>query len=376
MNTVQETVDLLVIGAGQAGLALSYHLRQTRLRFQLVERHARVGESWRRRYDSLVLFTPRAYSALPGLPVPGDPWEYPTKDEIADYLEHYATHFALPVALGHGIGRLTQAEGGFRATTDDGSHVVARAVVIASGAFQRPAVPPLAARLAADVQQWTPQTYRNPGQLQKGPVLVVGDGATGRQIALELVAGRSVYLATGRPRRPMPERVLGRDLFWWLDQLGILHAPRESAIGRYLRESDNFPGNSLSLDNLRRQGVMVAGRLVEADGQRVRFADGLTASVAAVVWATGYWDESEWVAIPAAKDGAGRFVESAGVSPVRGLYFIGRSWQRNRGSALLTGVGEDARLLVPEIVRYLAGRPRAAGPFSTPATAEPVSLAG
>jgi putative flavoprotein involved in K+ transport len=259
---------------------------------------------------------------------------------------------------------------------DDGSRVVARAVVIASGAFQSPAVPPLAARFAADVQQWTAQTYRKPGQLDTGPVLVVGDGATGRQIALELVAGRPVYLATGRPRRAMPERLLGRNLFWWLDRLGILRAPRDSAVGRYLRESDNFPGKSLSLDNLRRQGAMVASRLVEADDQRVRFADGLTASVAAVVWATGYRDESEWVAIPAVKDGAGRFVERAGVSPLPGLYFIGRGWQRNRGSALLTGVGDDARLLVPEIVRFLAGRPRAARAFSTPPATEPASLAG
>jgi len=206
MGTVQETVDLLIIGAGQAGLALGYHLRQTGLRFRLVERQARIGEGWRRRYDSLVLFTPRAYSALPGLPVPGNAWGYPTKDEIADYLEQYAAHFALPVALGNGIRWLEQAEGGFQATMDGGGRVVARAVVIASGAFQAPAVPSLATRFAADVQQWTAETYRNPGQLQKGPVLVVGDGATGRQIALELVAGRSTWRRGGRagPCRARP----------------------------------------------------------------------------------------------------------------------------------------------------------------------------
>jgi cation diffusion facilitator CzcD-associated flavoprotein CzcO len=189
MATHNSTLDILVVGVGQAGLALGYHLKATPLRFQLVEGHPRIGDSWRQRYDSLVLFTPRAYSALPGLAVPGDLEGYPTRDEIADYLESYARHFALPV-------------------------------------------------------------------------LVVGDGASGRQMARELAATHQVLLSTGRPRRVSPERILGKSVFWWMDKLGIARASRESAIGEYLMKADSFPGKALGLKRLERQGVTVVCSLL------------------------------------------------------------------------------------------------------------------
>ncbi|HZC84668.1 MAG TPA: NAD(P)-binding domain-containing protein, partial [Rubrobacter sp.] len=140
MTVPARTLDVLVIGGGQAGLAMGSGLKETPLSFRIVERHPRVGDSWRKRYASLVLFTPRAYSALPGLVVPGDPEGYPTKDEMADYLQAYAERFELPVALGTGIGRLERADGGFRATTEAGEPIDSRAVVLATGAFQRPAI--------------------------------------------------------------------------------------------------------------------------------------------------------------------------------------------------------------------------------------------
>src|SRR5947199_7871374 len=165
------TMDVLIIGAGQAGLALGYHLRQTPLRFQLVERHDHIGDSWRARYDALVLFTPRAYSALPGLALSGDPDGYAGKDEVAAYLEAYARHFDLPVLLGTGIQSLACHNGGFRATTQDGAPIEARAVVLATGAFQTPAIPRPAAGLSADVRQFTVETYRNAAQLPPGTTL-------------------------------------------------------------------------------------------------------------------------------------------------------------------------------------------------------------
>ena len=359
MARLAHPLDVLVVGAGQAGLALGYQLRTTPLRFRLVERHARVGDSWRRRYDSLVLFTPRAYSALPGLPVPGDPEGYPTKDEIADYLERYAAHFALPVETGTGIGRLEQIDGGFRARTDAGEVIEARAVVLATGAFQRPAIPAIAQGLSPEVLQLTPESYKNPAQVPSGRVVVVGDGATGRQIAVELAATHEVLLSTGRPRRVSPERVLGRSVFWWLDKLGVLRASRESRVGRYLMNRDPFPGKALELKLLLGRGIRVVGRLSQVDGRRVSFAGGETAEVAAVVWATGYRDDGEWVAIPESKDAQGGFIHRRGVSPVPGLYFIGRSWQWTRGSALLTGVGDDASSLLGHIAGQLDGRPAA-----------------
>jgi putative flavoprotein involved in K+ transport len=342
-------LDVLVIGGGQAGLAMGYHLKDTPFRYRIAERHARVGDSWRKRYASLVLFTPRSYSALPGLAVPGDPEGYPTKDEMADYLEAYAKRFELPMALESGIRRLERLDGGFRATTEAGEPIDSRAVVLATGAFQRPAIPPISKGLSDEVTQLAPEDYRTPGQLAAGRVLVVGDGATGRQIALELTENHEVLLAAGRPRRVSPDRILGRSVFWWMDKLGVLRASRESRIGNYLMEADPFPGKRLELDELRQRGVGVVGRVTQAEGKKVSFADGKAAEVDAVVWATGYRDDVDWVAIPEAKDAQGNFLHYRGVSPLPYLCFVGRSWQWTRGSALFAGVGEDAAYLTDHL---------------------------
>src|SRR5215217_2182642 len=348
--------DVLIIGGGQAGLAMGHRLKETPFRYRIVERHPRVGDSWRNRYASLVLFTPRSYSALPGLAVPGDPEGYPTKDEMADYLEAYAERFELPVAPGTGIVRLERVDVGFRATTEAGEPIDSRAVVLATGAFQRPAIPPISKRLSAEVDQLAPEDYRAPDQLSPGRVLVVGDGATGRQIALELTANHEVLLAAGRPRRVSPDRILGRSVFWWMDKLGILRASRESRIGRFLMKADPFPGKRLELDKLQQRGVEVVGRVAQAEGKKVSFADGKAAEVNAVVWATGYRDDTGWVAIPEVKDARGNYLHYRGISPLPSLCFVGRSWQWSRGSALFAGVGEDAAYLAEHIVGHLEYR--------------------
>ena len=353
---VGRNLDVLVIGGGQAGLAMGYHLKRLGHRFQIVERNARVGDSWRNRHDSLALFTPRAYSALPGLPLEGVPDGYPTKDEAADYLERYTRHFDLPVSTETGIRSLTQVNGGFRARTDAGEIIDAGAVVLATGAFQRPAIPAVSRQLSPDVMQSTPESYKRPSQIPPGRILVVGDGATGRQVAAELAATREVLLATGRPRRVSPQRILGRSVFWWMDRLGILKSSRETRVGRCLMNADPFPGKDLSLRRLRRRGVRVVGRLLEADGKDVGFASGETAEVDAVIWATGYRDDSRWVAIPEVKDGHGGVMHRRGVAAVPGVYFVGRSWQWTRGSALLHGVGDDAAHVARRIAERLPRR--------------------
>nr|MDQ5817426.1 FAD-dependent oxidoreductase [Actinomycetota bacterium] len=245
---------------------------------------------------------------------------------------------------------------GFRARTDASEIIDARAVVLATGAFQRPSIPAISRQLSPDVLQLTPESYKHPGQVPSGRVLVVGDGATGRQIAVELATTHEVLLATGRPRRVGPRRILGRSVFWWMDRLGILRATRETRVGRHLMEADPFPGKDLTLGRLRRQGVGVVGRLSHVDGKRVGFAGGEMAEVDAVIWATGYKDDSRWVAIPEVKDGDGGFAHWRGVSRVPGLYFIGRSWQWTRGSALLHGVGDDAAYMVSRITDQLSGK--------------------
>ena len=350
---IGRNLDVLVIGGGQAGLAMGHHLKRSGRNFQIVERNPRLGDSWRNRHDSLVLFTPRAYSALPGLPLPGEPDGYPGKDEVADYLERYAGHFELPVLLETGVRSLTRLEAGFRARTDAGEIIDARAVVLATGAFRRPAVPAISRQLSPEVVQLTPDSYKRPAQVPPGRVLVVGDGATGRQMAAELAGTREVLLATGRPRRVSPERVLGRSVFWWMERFGVLRATRDSRVGGYLMRADPFPGKHLALGSLERRGVRVVGRLFSADGKTVTFAGDETATIGAVVWATGYKDDTKWVAVPEVKAADGAFVHQRGVSSVPGLYSIGGSWQWTRGSALLHGVGDDATYLVGRIAAHL-----------------------
>jgi putative flavoprotein involved in K+ transport len=353
-NAVERmTTDVLVIGGGQAALAMGYHLRQQPYGFEIVERHAHVGDSWRTRYDSLVLFTPRAYSALPGLPVPGDPETYPTKDEVADYLEVYASHFALPVRLGTGIASLRRTPDGFEATTDDGRILASRAVILANGAFQTPAVPAFAKGLSADVVQLTAATYHRPSDVPAGTVAIVGDGATGRQIALDLAATHRTLLSGGRPRRVGPERILGKSAFWWMEKLGLLAASRDAMVGKYMRRTDPFPGKHLELANLVKHGIESVPRVMAADGRGVTFGDGRAVEVSAVIWASGYRENTTWVDIPEAKDGEGLFSHTRGLTPVSGLYVIGRTWQWSRGSALFYGVGNDARYLMPDLNRHL-----------------------
>jgi putative flavoprotein involved in K+ transport len=353
-------LDVLVIGAGQAGLATGYHLGLSGLRYELLDGNSRVGDSWRQRFDSLMLFTPRSYSALPGLAVPGDPQGFPSKDEIADYLEAYAAHFAISIRLNAAIQSLETSAANFRVTTSQGVQIESRAVVIATGAFQIPKIPAISTAFSADVHQLSANAYRRPSSQPAGTVLVVGDGATGREIALELAATHKVLLSTGRARRVTPDRILGRSIFWWLDHLGVLRASRESWIGRRMRSGDPFPGRSLTLPRLSQAGVKLVARLTAAEGTTAHFADGVVAPISALVWATGYRVDSSWLAIPAVKGPDGAFVQSRGISPVNGVYFVGQSWQWTRGSALLTGVGADAAYVTEEIARRLS-RPDAGG---------------
>jgi putative flavoprotein involved in K+ transport len=190
---------------------------------------------------------------------------------------------------------------------------------------------------------------------------VVGDGPSGRDIAAELQVSHKVILASGHPRRLLPERILGRSTWWWLDRLGIVHMSGDTAVGRYLKRVDAFPNKGNTLQDLERLGVRVLPRLVSAEGTRVTFMGGASLEVAAVIWATGYRDRSDWVAIPEVKDDRGTFVHHQGIAPVPRFYFIGRPWQRSRGSALLMGVGADAAVLKERIITDLGVRGQPAG---------------
>ncbi|HET6865589.1 MAG TPA: NAD(P)/FAD-dependent oxidoreductase, partial [Solirubrobacteraceae bacterium] len=213
--------EVIVVGGGQAGLAIGYFLAEQGRDFVILEAATEPATAWRARWDSLKLFTSARYSSLPGLPFPGDPDSYPGREDVASYLTEYARHFALPVVLGSRVRSVGRAEDRYRVELEDRSYM-ADQVVIATGPFQVPIVPAIADDLGQDVFQIHSTQYRAPGDLPDRPVLVVGGGNTGFQVAEELSASREVHLSVGSRQTPLPQRIFGRDLFWYLDKTGLI----------------------------------------------------------------------------------------------------------------------------------------------------------
>jgi putative flavoprotein involved in K+ transport len=343
-------LDVVVVGGSQAGLAMAWHLTQEGRRFVVLEAGPEVGHVWRSRWDSLKLFTPAQYDALPGLAFPAPADTYPTKDPVADYLQTYAATFDLPVRLSARVTRLSKSDDGFEVQTADQTYR-ARQVVVATGPFQVPFVPPMAAKLDASVTQVHSAGYRNPQALPEGPVLVVGGGNSGFQIAEELAATRTVDLSIATRYPMLPQRRAGKDLFWWLTRLGLLRVTVNSRPGRRMSRRDFVIGTNRK--RLERAGVRFRPRLVDAEGRTVRFADHrLLEDVGVVVWATGYRSDYAWIHIPGVVR-EGHVVHRRGVTEVPGLYFLGLSWQHTRGSALLGFVNDDAAYLADRIATSL-----------------------
>ena len=342
--------EVLVIGGGQAGLAMGYHLARQGVDFVILDGAPRVGDAWRNRWDSLTLFTPAAYSALPGMAFPGDPEGYPGKDEVAGYLESYAERFRLPIHLGEWVMALRPGPSGWRAETGSG-HFDAAQVVVATGPFQRPVVPALGQQLAAEVMQLHSADYRNPAQLPAGDVLVVGAGNSGVQIAEELSRTHRVHLAIGERMPRLPQRVLGRSLFWWLEKAGLMDASIDTRLGRRMSRTDTLIGigpRTLA----RSHGVHVTGRVIRVQGDTVMAEDGRRIAPASVVWATGFRSDFGWIEAPVL-DARGIPVHRRGVTDAPGLYFLGLSWLHTRGSALVGWVGRDAEYLAGIIGRRM-----------------------
>jgi putative flavoprotein involved in K+ transport len=341
---------VLVVGAGQAGLALAWYLSRGRTRYLVVDSAPEVGHSWRSRWDSLRLFTPSQYDGLPGSEFPAPVDSHPGKDQVADYLQSYAEANAFPILTGTKVERLPTSADGFQAITSQGV-LRARQVVVATGPFQRPHVPEISAAFDPDLPQIHSADYRNPDQLSGETILVVGGGNSGLQIADELNRSRRVVLAAGSQPPVLPQIIAGRDVFWWLTRFGLIDRPANSPLARRVRARGDLvigagPGR------LRRRGVDIRGRLTRADGRMAHFADDTTVAVDAVVWATGYRSDYSWLCAPV--DPQGRPVHRQGSSPVPGLWFLGQPWQRSRGSSLLGFVQHDAALIAAQIQRRTA----------------------
>jgi putative flavoprotein involved in K+ transport len=345
-RTSSERREVIVVGGGQAGLAIGYFLARQGRDFVILEAAEEPAAAWRERWDSLKLFTPVRHNSLPGLTFPGEPGSYPRRDDVAAYLTDYVRRFDLPVELASRVRSVRKPNGGYSVELDDRRYE-AQQVVVATGPFQVPFTPDIAQRLDPEVVQLHSTAYRSPEALSTGPVLVAGGGNTGFQIAAELAGSHEVHLSIGSRQTPLPQRILGRDLFWYLEATGLIRKSTETRIGRRLAGRDTLIGSSPRA--LRRQdGVQLHKRAIDAAGSTVRFADGTQLDVASVVWATGFGVDHSFIDVPVF-DADGRLVHRRGVTASPGLYFLGLSWQHTRGSALLGWVKDDAEFIAQQI---------------------------
>ncbi|HXE57830.1 MAG TPA: NAD(P)-binding domain-containing protein [Gemmatimonadales bacterium] len=349
---MRKRLDAIIVGGGQAGLALGRELALRGKDFLILEAGRRIGDAWRHRWDSLTLFTPARYSALPGLAFPAEPDHHPTAREMAAYLESYARAFELPVALDEPVRELRRADGSRFIVTTDHARYIARQVVVATGPFQAPALPAAAALLPPGVRQLHSSEYRNSAELEAGPVLVVGGGNSGVQIAAEVARSHETMLAVGTRLRRLPRRLFGRSVFEWLDRVGAMSIPVESALGRRASRTDVLIGDS-PRSIARRLGVRLLERVVGVCGSALALAGGTTVAPRTVIWATGFRPDYPWLRVPTL-DARGLPEHRQGVSQVAGLYFLGLPWLRSRGSALVGWVGRDAAYLAGQMETQLA----------------------
>ena len=348
--------DVVIMGAGQAGLAMGALLQDQGVDYLIIGEEARIGDTWRVRYDSLRLFTPRWLNRLPMDDIAGhaEPGGYPDKTEVADYLEEYAQRRQLRVLLETRVTRLAEEGAGFVLTTQRGL-IHASAVVVATGPFQQPSIPQFATRLPPRVTQLHTAHYRNDRQLQPGRVLVVGAGNSGAQIAADLARHREVHISTGERLSFVPQTLLGKSIFWWFHRLGVYRAHIATPLGlRLSQRPDPIIGKELK-QALRDDKVVPHPRTVGVSEDKMLFSDGSSLRIDNVVWATGYRSDYSWLTIDGVLDETGKPHHRRGVTERPGLFFLGLPWQHSRKSALIGGVGDDAGYLLPAIQAHLRG---------------------
>lgn len=339
----------VVIGAGQAGLTVGYHLKRQGIEHVIIDSARRIGDVWRMRWDSLRLFTPAKFDGLDGMRFPGDGDHFPTKDEMADYLEAYAAHHRLPVHLGVKAERLHKIGALFHVETSAGTYL-ADQIVVAAASYQKPRLPEFAANLSPDVMQMHSHQYRHSGQICAGPVLLVGAGNSGAEIAMDLAPTHEVWLA-GRNVGHIPfdiSSLMGRKLLIRLVIRGLFHHlfTVRTPMGRAFRRKMHGHGMPLIRTRpgqLHRAGVRRIGRVIDVENGEVIAEDGQRLAPRTVIWCTGYHPGFDWIDLPVL-DAQGEPRHRFGrASTVDGLFFAGLHFQYAVSSTMVAGVGRDAR---------------------------------
>ena len=362
----------VVIGGGQAGLAVGYHLARRGIPFVILDANERIGDSWRRRWDSLRLFTRARYDALPGMSFPAPAGSFPTKDDMADYLEAYASHFRLPVYTGTRVDRLWKRNG--RYVIDTGQlRIEADNVVVAMSSFQQPLIPRFAGELAPHIRQIASSDYRNPSQLQPGAVLVVGASNSGAEIALDIARsgdGRDVWLS-GRHPGHLPYNIDGLlARFFWSPLLFRFVFHRiftiDTPVGRKVRPKFLSKGSPLIRSrprDLDAAGILRVPRMVGVEGGRPMLEDRALLNVTNVIWSAGFTPGFfSWIDLPVFSDD-GQLVHRGGFTETEPrLFFVGLNFLYSLSSTMIQGVGRDAK----RIVDAIASGDRFTSPVSAP----------
>lgn len=355
MTTATERVETVIVGAGQAGLAVGHHLAKRDRPFLIVDANERVGDNWRRHWDSLRLYSPAGLDGLPGMPFPAPAWSFPTKDETADYLEQYATELELPIRSGTRVQTISKNGDGYVVACGD-RRLQAENVVVATGTFGLPRTPGFAAELGPAIRQLHSSEYKNPAQLRDGPVLVVGAAHSGADIAMDVARDHETVLC-GRDTGQVPFDIEGRSsraVWRVLSFLARRVLTTRTPIGRKMRSKVRSHGGPLL--RYKRADLAAAGvERVTARARGVRdglplLDDGRALDVANVIWCTGFQQDFGWIdPSVSADDGWPR--ETRGVVPsAPGLYFTGLAFQYSFSSMLILGAGRDAEHVAKHIV--------------------------
>jgi putative flavoprotein involved in K+ transport len=350
--SMEEQVQTIVIGGGQAGLAAGYYLSQRGDRFLILDENVRTGDSWRRRWDGLRLFTPAKYNSLPGKRFPGEDFYFPTKDEAAAYLDDYASSFNLPVRHNGKVLRLSRDEAGYQVSTSAGS-LRAKNVIVATGAYQKPFTPAFARELDPTIFQVHSVEYCNPQQIPAQNILVVGAGNSGAEIALDLArAGKQVWLSgrnVGRIPADRLGRILGGRPYWFLiSRVLSVNTPA----GRKMRDTILHHGAPLIRANMQEvagAGIVSTPRIKGVISGRPELEDGRGIPVDGIIWATGFRPDYSWIDLPIFDPSGYPRHQRGVVAEAPGLFFTGLPFQTALSSALLGGAGPDAEYVVRKI---------------------------